>query len=135
MAICLLLLMMDTNAWRRRRRRRRSSPSCQAVNCLVSSWTSWSSCSHPCGTSGTQRRTRQQTRAASCGGSCPYSLLETRRCNRDACQHGGTPHSSTVVVPVGQDMVEGVVGKVSGLFTKLNPPKICLCFWNDENKH
>lgn len=40
-----------------------------------------------------------------------------------------------VVVPVEQDMVEGVVGKVSGLFTKLNPPKICLCFWNDENKH
>lgn len=40
-----------------------------------------------------------------------------------------------VVVPVEQDMVEGVVGKVSGLFTKLNRPKICLCFWNDENKH
>ena len=40
-----------------------------------------------------------------------------------------------VVVPVEQDMVEGVVGKVSGLFTKLNSPKICLCFWNDENKH
>ena len=40
-----------------------------------------------------------------------------------------------VVVPVEQDMVEDVVGKVSGLFTKLNPPKICLCFWNDENKH
>lgn len=40
-----------------------------------------------------------------------------------------------VVVPVEQDMVEGVVGKVSGRFTKLNPPKICLCFGNDENKH
>ena len=94
MAVCFLLLLMETNTWRRRRRRRRSSPPCKAVNCLVSSWTSWSSCSHLCGTSGTQRRTRHQTRAASCGGSCPYSLLETRKCNRDACQHGGTPHSS-----------------------------------------
>ena len=40
-----------------------------------------------------------------------------------------------VVVHVEQDMVEGVVAKVSALFTKLYPPKICLCFWNDENKN
>ena len=33
-----------------------------------------------------------------------------------------------VVVPVEQDMVEGVVGKVSALITELNPSKICLCF-------
>lgn len=33
-----------------------------------------------------------------------------------------------VVVPVEQDMVEGVVGKVSGLFTKLNPPKFVYVF-------
>ena len=45
MAVSFLLLMMETNAWRRRRRRRRY---CQAINCLVSGWTSWRSCSHPC---------------------------------------------------------------------------------------
>ena len=33
-----------------------------------------------------------------------------------------------VVVHVEQDMVEGVVGKVSALKAELNPPKICLCF-------
>ena len=33
-----------------------------------------------------------------------------------------------VVVHVEQDMVEGVVGKVSALITELNPSKICLCF-------
>ena len=93
--ICLLLLLMETNSffWRRRRRRR-SPPSCSAVNCQVGSWTSWSACSHQCGTSGTQERTRQQTQAASCGGTCPYSLRETQACNRDSCQNGGTPHSS-----------------------------------------
>lgn len=78
----------------RRRRRRRSSPPCSAVNCLVDSWTSWSSCSHQCGTSGTRERTRQQTRVASCGGTCPYELRQTEACNRDSCQNGGTPHSS-----------------------------------------
>ena len=94
-AIFLLLLIAETNSLffrRRRRRRRRSPPPCRAVNCLVESWTSWGSCSHQCGKSGTQRRTRQQTRAASCGGTCPYHLTETQECNRDNCHNGGTPH-------------------------------------------
>jgi len=33
-----------------------------------------------------------------------------------------------VAVHVEQDIVEGVVGKVSALFTKLTHPKICLFF-------
>lgn len=97
MIICVLLLMMESNSlWKRRRRRRRrraAPPPCSAVDCLVSSWTSWSSCSHQCGTSGTQTQTRRLTRAASCGGRCPFSLRQTRACNRDTCQNGGTPHS------------------------------------------
>lgn len=93
--ICALLMIMEANSffWRRRRRRR-SPPPCSAVNCLVDSWTSWSSCSHQCGTSGTRERTRQQTRVASCGGTCPYELRQTEACNRDSCQNGGTPYSS-----------------------------------------
>ena len=92
--MCLLYLLTEASAWRRRRRRRRSPPPCSAVNCQVGSWTSWSSCSHQCGTRGTQSRTRQQVQAASCGGTCPYHLRETRACNRDNCRNGGTPHSS-----------------------------------------
>jgi len=92
LAICLLCLLTEASAWRRRRRRR-SPPPCSAVNCQVGSWTSWSSCSHQCGTSGTQSRTRQQVQAASCGGTCPYSLSETQACNRDSCRNGGTPYS------------------------------------------
>ena len=93
MTICLLLLLTLSHSWwgRRRRRRRRS---CSSVNCQVGVWTSWSSCSHQCGTSGTQARTRQQTHAASCGGTCPYHLRETQACNRDGCQNGGTPNSN-----------------------------------------
>ena len=97
--ICAMLLIMEANAifWRRRRRRRSPPvpPPCSPVNCLVSSWTSWSSCSHQCGTSGTQRRTRWKTQTASCGGTeCFYSPQQTRACNRDTCQNGGTPRSS-----------------------------------------
>ena len=90
--ILLLHCLNETSAWRRRRRRR-APPPCGAVNCQVGRWTSWGSCSHQCGTSGTQRRTRQQVRPASCGGSCPYHFVETQACNRDNCQNGGTPQS------------------------------------------
>ena len=92
LAICLLYLLTEASAWRRRRRRA-PPPPCSAINCQVGSWTSWSSCSHQCGTSGEQTRTRQQVQAASCGGTCPYNLRETLACNRDSCQNGGTPHS------------------------------------------
>ena len=91
MTICLLLLLSLSNSWFWRRRRRRRS--CSSVNCQVGEWTSWSSCSHQCGTSGTQARTRQQTHAASCGGTCPYPFYETQACNRDGCKNGGTPNS------------------------------------------
>ena len=78
---------------RRRRRRRRAPPPCSSRNCVVSGWSSWGGCSHQCGTSGTQRRTRSKTSPAACGGSCPYHLTETRACNRNSCKNGGTPHS------------------------------------------
>ena len=95
--IGFLFLMIGPNSifgWRRRRRRRRSPPPCQAVNCLVGSWSSWSTCSYGCGTSGTQVRTRQVTRSQSCGGTCHYHFSESQACNRGNCRHGGTPHSS-----------------------------------------
>ena len=95
LAICLLYLLTEASAWRRRRRRRRRSPPpCSAVNCLVGSWSSWSSCSYSCGTSGTQARTRPIVQGASCGGTCPYHTYESRACNRGNCHYGGTPHSS-----------------------------------------
>jgi len=101
LTICVILLSLsETNSWwgrrgRRRsgsRSRRRSGPSCRAEYCRVGSWTSWSSCSHQCGTSGEQTRTRQLLQAASCGGFCSYNMYESRACNRDNCQNGGTPH-------------------------------------------
>ncbi|XP_068693813.1 SCO-spondin-like isoform X2 [Montipora foliosa] len=50
------------------------------VNCTVGSWESWGSCSYSLSLSRTQWRTRQITRAASHGGTCPYSLSESRAC-------------------------------------------------------
>ena len=96
LTICFLLLCIGINpifSWRRRRRRRFSLPPCNPVNCQVGSWSVWSSCSHHCGTSGTQNRRRQKTSSAQCGGQCPYYLVVTRPCNRDNCHNGGTPNS------------------------------------------
>ena len=96
--ILLLLLLLPENAifWPRRRRRRpppRPPPS-QYYDCRVSSWTSWSSCSYRCGSSGTQWRTRRITRATSHGRSCFYHLSESQWCNRGNCWNGGTPHNT-----------------------------------------
>ena len=93
LTICFLLLCIEINStfsWRRRRRRR--AP-CYPINCKVGSWSVWSSCSHPCGTNGTQNRTRQKTFSAQCGGQCPYHLVVTRSCNRGNCHNGSTPNS------------------------------------------
>ena len=94
--ICFLFLCIGINpvfSWRRRRRRRRSPPPCSAVNCQVGSWSGWGPCSHYCGTSGTQTRTRQKTSSEQCGGQCPYHFQETQACNRGNCLNGGTPNS------------------------------------------
>ena len=45
--IAVLLLVERSDAWRRRRARR-----CTAVSCVVSSWTSWSTCIANCGATG-----------------------------------------------------------------------------------
>ena len=68
-----------------------SSSSCIMINCVVSSWSSWSACSQPCGYGAMQNRTRVVTRESSCGGSpCP-ELMVNRSCNQDKCVNGGTP--------------------------------------------
>ena len=53
----------------------------KAVNCQVSSWSPWNSCSaEQCGQQGSQRRTRTVVSSSSCGGAgCP-ALDETRQC-------------------------------------------------------
>ena len=91
--VILSCCVRDTDSWRRRRGGG-GPPPCGPRNCVVGSWSAWSACSHQCGTSGTQRRTRPQVSPASCGGSCPYTFSDNRACNRDNCRNGGTPHSS-----------------------------------------
>lgn len=83
--LAVVMMLNQTEGWRRRRRRR-----CPVTNCAVSSWTSWSSCTQPCGTGGTQRRERKVTRGATCGGSCSYALVQSQACNW-GCSNGGTP--------------------------------------------
>ena len=108
--LVLAVFVQDAEAWRRRRRRR-FSPPCSARNCQVSSWTSWSSCTRQCGTSGIQTRTRRITWPAACGGTCPFHLSDTRSCNRDNCQNAGTPVSNGCLCPPGYQGTCCEIGK------------------------
>eukprot|EP01012_Entosiphon_sulcatum_P049575 TRINITY_DN6820_c0_g1_i6.p1 TRINITY_DN6820_c0_g1~~TRINITY_DN6820_c0_g1_i6.p1 ORF type:complete len:7637 (+),score=112.47 TRINITY_DN6820_c0_g1_i6:5459-28369(+) len=55
------------------------------VDCVLSSWSDWTSCSLPCG-KGTQTRSRTiLVRSANSGSPCPTTLNETRSCNSQAC--------------------------------------------------
>ena len=89
--ICIVALLFLPSQVIGCSRRRRSPPPCYATNCAVSSWSQWSTCSHACGTTGEQKRTRSKTRTEKCGGGCPYALSQSRSCNRYACKNGGTP--------------------------------------------
>ena len=88
---CLLaVLFIDSRAWWRRRRRRRSSPPprCHPQDCSYS-WSSWSSCSCPCGDSCTRtRRVWIDAEENNCG-SCPYKEGDSQkeRCNENACEN------------------------------------------------
>jgi len=54
------------------------------VNCAVSGWSAWGSCSKSCG-SGTQTRTRRIATPAKNGGAACPALSEQQSCNRQAC--------------------------------------------------
>lgn len=73
---------------------------CSVTNCAVSNWSSWSDCTVACGLIGTQRRTRNVTRGANCGGSCPFALSQVQACNR-WCYNGGTPQQTRCICKSG----------------------------------
>ena len=58
---------------------------CTDVDCVVSSWGSWSSCSKTCG-SGTQSRSRSITTQQSGGGAACPTLTSTQSCNTQCCR-------------------------------------------------
>ncbi|XP_078343053.1 coadhesin-like [Oculina patagonica] len=109
-----------------------SPPPCSPRTCQVSYWSTWSPCTHQCGTSGTQTRTRTKTVLAACGGSCPYHLSEIRSCNTDKCQNSGTPTSNGCSCPPGYNgtCCEIVPHPVDGRWSEwsvwtLCPPNAC----------
>ena len=76
----VLVVLTPSNAWWSSRRRR----SCSPVNCRVSDWSTWSTCTQSCGL-GLTTRTRTKTTTEYCGGSCYYRLIETKICNTQCC--------------------------------------------------
>ena len=54
------------------------------VDCAVSAWSQWTSCSAMCG-GGTQSRTRTVTTPAANGGAACPALTDSQTCNTGAC--------------------------------------------------
>ena len=89
--ICTILLCTEFDPSRgglfRRRRRRRCGP----VHCVWHGWSAWGACAHPCGSTGTQTRSRSISINPSCGGhGCSGPATETQACNR-FCYNAATP--------------------------------------------
>lgn len=58
----------------------------QPVDCQVSDWRPWSSCSSPCGAASYKYRRRTVTQPPSNGGkACPKSLTMRKQCNVPPC--------------------------------------------------
>ena len=66
----------------------------RSVNCQLSSWSEWSSCSTPCGVSGIQTSSRHRIITEQCGGTCSTTFRKTRSCPEQSCLNGGSLHSS-----------------------------------------
>lgn len=116
----LVAFVRHTECWSRRRR---SPPPCTPRDCQVSLWSTWSACTQQCGTSGTQIRTRTVTVPATCGGSCPFALSETRPCNRDNCQNSGTPIANGCLCQAGFTGTCCEIGKVKKQLAALERQK------------
>ena len=66
----------------------------RSVNCQLSSWSEWSSCSTPCGVSGIQTSFRHRIITEQCGGTCSTTFRKTRSCPEQSCLNGGSLHSN-----------------------------------------
>lgn len=97
LSVGFLIIIHESSAdgwWLWVRRRRRRSPPLIVRNCQVGQWSYWSACSHRCGNSGSQWRSRSKTVSELNGGKCNFHLSETQPCNKDVCRQNGATNEN-----------------------------------------
>jgi len=110
------------------------SPPPAPVDCKVSAWSDWSSCSTLCG-GGTQTRARTVTAQSANGGAACPSLSESKSCNTQACMQ-----EEKINLLIEFDFNKAVIKKefypnadAVGAFLKKNDKmKITLDGWTDS---
>ena len=65
------------------------------VNCHLSYWSEWSTCTTVCGVLGKQTTSRYKVRTEQCGGVCTSTFYKTRVCPLTSCLNGGSLGSDT----------------------------------------
>ncbi|HYD47751.1 MAG TPA: thrombospondin type-1 domain-containing protein [Terriglobales bacterium] len=84
----------------------------EGVDCVVSGWSGFGSCSASCG-GGTQIRTRTILTPASGGGEACPELSESQPCNTDPCASGGFVPSNKGVLKCEQGLVKNVAKRLA----------------------
>lgn len=58
---------------------------CRPSDCILSDWSTWSSCSVTCGDGGSHIRKREIQLKETCGGTCDLPLVDSKPCSNKCC--------------------------------------------------
>jgi hypothetical protein len=92
-----------------------AKPTLGAVDCKVSTWSSWTSCDKVCGYGVSFRNRTIYNKAARGGKACPAQVRQEHDCNKQQCVGTGTPGVCGATIP--QNLMKWDLYGTDGLYT------------------